>query len=197
MPNDIESLRNSTDYTEYRPSYSIGILNEYKFNNWFSLELDLLYDHISSEQFYFVDKDNRDGYRSTTKMDISYLTMPLLLQFDYKRLSLHTGAQASYPLVWEMEKTIVDQAGNRDSYGGRATGESLGLNFAFTAALAYNIYKDLELEARYTYGLVNIMDPDWGFTYYANTTQFLVGLNYKFDFQKKEAVAKEEAEIID
>lgn len=57
-------------------------------------------------------------------------------------------------------------------------------------ALAYNIYDNLELEARYVKGLVNIVDPDWGFDYYASTTQFLVGLNYKFKFQKKKAVTK-------
>jgi len=190
MPNNIESIRNSTNYTEFRPSYSIGILNEYRFNTWFAVELDILYDFLSSEQFYLVNGDNPEGYRSTTLNEVSYLSMPILLQFDYKKFSLHAGGQASYTLVWETQTVINDGFVNQNSYGSRSTGDGLGWNFAFTAALAYNVYDNLELEARFVKGLVNIMDPDWGFEHYASTTQFLVGLNYKFNFQKKKAATK-------
>ena len=190
IPNNIESIRNSADYTEFRPSYSIGILNEYRFNTWFAVELDILYDFVSSEQFYLVNGDNPEGYRSTTLNEVSYLSTPILLQLDYKKFSLHAGGQASYTLVWETQTVINDGFGNQNSYGSRSSGDGLGWNFAFTAALAYNVYDNLELEARYVKGLVNIMDPDWGFEHYASTTQFLVGLNYKFNFQKKQAATK-------
>lgn len=188
MPNDIESIRNSTNYTEFGPSYSIGIFNEYQFINWFSLELDILYDHLSSEQFYFHNKENLNGYRSTLLTEIGYLTMPLLLQFNYKKLSLHVGGQVSYKVNEYLKWVRTDLNNVQDVGEGRNGVAILRWNYGFTSAITYNVYQNFELEFRYVHGFSNIMNEETGFVYSASTIQYLFGLNYKFDFQKKKAI---------
>lgn len=188
MPNDIESIRRSTHYTEYGSSYSIGIINEYELKNWFSVELDVLFEHLRSEQFYFTDKDKPNGYRSTQLNEIGYLSMPLLLKFNYKKFSVHAGAQASYK-VTEHLKLVNTNPDNVQTVNEGRNGEAiLKWNYALISAISYNIYQNFELELRYAHGLNNIMNEETGLVYYASTQQFLCGLNYKFDFQKKKSI---------
>ncbi len=187
LPNDIESIRESENYTEYGNNYAIGILNEYKLKNWFSVEIDLLFDHLSSQKFYFVDKNNSNLYKSNQLNKIGYLSIPLFLQFNYKKLNFNIGCQTSFRISEYTKLTITDQDNSQTIYEGNNYNMFLKKNIALTSAITYRLYENFELELRYIKGFVNIMNEKTGYVYNASTTQFLFGLNYKFDFKKKKS----------
>ncbi len=183
--NNISTIRSETSYTEYRDSYVAGLSNEYKLNNWFSMQLDILYDQLNSEQFFFTDINDPTRYRYWQFDKLEYLSLPLTMQFQYKKLNLNIGYQTSFLLSNHYEYTKVDQFGT-DNLKGQDNDMFINRNISFLSALSYNVYKNINIECRYTRGLSNIMNGQTGFHYDATTSQFLIGLYYMVHIKKKE-----------
>ncbi len=187
LSNDIESVRTESNYTEFGNSYAAGLFGEYQIKKWFSIQLDVLYDQLNSEQFYFVDKSEPNRYRSNQLDRLEYLTLPLTLQFNYKRLKLNMGCQASFLMSAYSDRTVIDQFGKVSNWAGDSDGRYLESNYSFITGLSFNVYKNIHIEGRYTRGLPNIMDERTGYKYSATTSQFLIGLYYQILLKKKES----------
>jgi hypothetical protein len=184
LSNDIVSVRSSTNYTVSRNSYALGLFGEYKLKKWFSMQLDILYDQLNSEQFYFADKEDPNSYRLNQFDKVEYLTLPLTMQFNYKKLKLNIGYQTSFLLANYSDINLIDPTGLIDIWTGKADEMFTKRNISFIAGISFDLYKNIHIEGRYTKGLSNIMNGTAGYQYNATTSQFLIGLYYKIQFKK-------------
>lgn len=192
LSNNIISIRSSSNYTEFRNSYTGGFFNEYTFNSWFSMQLDILYDQLNSEQFYFVDKNNPNSYKSNQSDKTEYLSLPLTMQFQYKKLNFNIGYQTSFLLSSYYKSSTTDQFGGTSNSEGKGNNMFLNRNISLISALSYGAYKNIHIEVRYTKGLTNIMNTQAGYQYNSTTSQILIGLYYKIQFKKKEPQTEEQ-----
>lgn len=181
FPNDQQTVRSETRNFESRNNYALGVFGEYKFTNWFAAQIDVMYDQLNSEEFYFVDETDPTAYYSATLDRIEYLTLPLTAQFSYKRLKLNAGYQPAFLLS---NYTNTNRNGINESWRG---GKFKEMNSSFILGFSFDVVKDIHIEARYLRGISNIINPDNALYYEARTSQILIGLYYDIRLKKNEA----------
>jgi len=187
LKDDYATIRNSTYFTEARNSFVAGVFVEYQFNNWYSMQLDVLYDQINSEKFYLQNKYNPNSYRTNQSNKLTYLSLPLSMQFKYKKFQLNIGYQTSFLLTNSYESTVIDQAQNKTETKGNGKNIFTNLNVSLLVGISYEIFKNIHIEGRYTEGLTSLANNAAGYYSDERTNQFLVGLYYKISFKKKES----------
>jgi len=124
--------------------------------------------------------------RSSQLDKIEYISIPLTMQFQYKKLNLNIGYQTSFLVSNYYKATTIDQVGTVSNSEGNGKEMFINRNISLISALSYNVYKNAHIEVRYTKGLTNENNGQTGLFYNATTTQFLIGLYYKIQFKKKE-----------
>ena len=186
--NDIDHREGETYETEFGNSYVAGVFAEYQMKEWFSVQLDVLYDQLNFRQEDVITNSNPvDGSQwiSTNERKAEYLSIPLTLQFNYKKMHANVGYQTSF-LLSNYERRCTS-----DPYHGESCqeGKSITLtdkNISLLLSLSYQVYKGLEIEARYLKGMTNVSDGQSGWNmFYSSTVQYIFGLNYHFDLSKK------------
>ncbi|TXE20321.1 PorT family protein [Psychroserpens burtonensis] len=135
--------------------FHIGGFAEFKINEKFSLQPELLYSRQGSE------------VGNSVKIKLDYLAIPLMAKYYLsKKISLEAGPQISFLVNDKFdfnESSISDADTDASSF-------DFGLNFGF----GYNINSKLSTQVRYNYGITTISEnPD------IKNSVFQISLGYR------------------
>lgn len=179
--------------SKFGNSFAVGMFAEYQMKDWFSLQIDALYDQLnfSEEQIAITSFPLPESeWRNTNNRKAQYLSLPLTLQFNYKFLHANIGYQTSF-LLNNYEKRCNTTSGSEECQSGEST-TLTKLNTSLVAGLSFDLYKGLGLEYRFVKGLNNVSNNSSGVnTYQSGTIQYLVGLTYRFRLSQKAATPAE------
>ena len=170
---EYKALEKNKDVTDKNNvGFYVGAGYEYKMNNKFSLGAELLYNRLQYESKLV------NGYKETFNM----LSLPI--SFNYypiEKLSVGAGVNFNYLLKSEIKNsrnyTLPDQ---EDWYQEKeeTTERYNKINYGIHFSASYNIWKGLNIDARYYIGLGKINKEDDFFETKFNNLQ--LGLSYKF-----------------
>ncbi|MEM8998621.1 MAG: porin family protein [Bacteroidota bacterium] len=141
------------DSPDSRTSFYIGILAEFPLSEKFSLQSELFY---SAQGFDIGDEPLPDGsdaiYDATLKLD--YIQIPILMKvYLAKGLNLHGGPQFGFNVN---EEISIDIPGDDDL--DIELDDANSFDFQITNGLEYKIKDVFLIQARYTFGLTDIID---------------------------------------
>jgi len=138
------------DGSSYKVGFTAGVEGEYQFNRILALSVGAMY----SQEGCSVDE--RDG----AKMKIDYLNIPVLLNaYVAKGLAVKVGVQPGFKL-----SSNISAEGITVDFNAMKT-----MDISIPVGLSYE-YRNLVLDARYNWGLANIVDGDKLRDYYKMIT---------------------------
>ena len=137
-------------------SFHAGGFAEFKLNQKFSLQPEILYSRQGSEA------------KNTVKVKVDYLAIPLMTKYYLsKNISFEAGPQVSF--------LINDKADFNDSSIPDAETDASSFDFGLNLGIAYNINSNLFAQVRYNYGITTVAEnPD------IENSVFQISLGYKF-----------------
>ena len=151
--------------------FYLGVGYEYKLNEKFSLEAEIIYNKIS----YDWDMFPYDSERFNT------LLVPITLNYyPIEKLNIGIGANANYLLKSEIELSYINAQNPEALLKGKeeTTDFYHKLNYGLHFSASYNIWKGLFVEARYYVGVGKMnKKTDLEDRSYNNLQ---LGLSYKF-----------------
>jgi hypothetical protein len=144
-----------------RPSLHVGGYLNLGLTEQLSFQPELLYNSVGAK---FEGSESQGGnsysYESTVK--VSYISLPLNLQYSFGNFNVHLGPQVSFlaSAKEESEETITfggvkETESSDEDIKEFMKGTDFGLNFGF--GLKFN---KLDVTARYSLGLTNISDDE-------------------------------------
>jgi len=151
------------------------------------MQLDVLYNQIRSEKYFLKDKNKPNSYRINQSNKLTYLSLPLSMQFKYKKLQLNIGSQTYLLMANSYESAVLDQTQNIAEKKANVKTVYTNLNTSLLAGISYNIFYKIHIEDRYTYGLTSLVNNTFGYFSDERTNQFLVGFYYKIEFNNKKS----------
>ncbi|WP_372937384.1 porin family protein [Seonamhaeicola sp.] len=136
--------------------FHIGGFAEFKLNETFSIQPELLYSTQGSEA------------ENTVKVKVDYLTIPLMTKYYLsEKFSLEAGPQMSF--------LVNDKAKFNDSSIPDAETDASSFDFGLNLGLGYAINSNLFAQTRYNYGITTVTEnPD------IKNSVFQISLGYKF-----------------
>jgi hypothetical protein len=152
------------DDAKYLTSFAVGGFYQYQINPRFA---------ISPEVYYSVKGAKEED--SDISVKLSYIEIPVLLKLMFPtestaRPCVYAGGYFSFLMSAKMEDIdIKDQAADTDA----------GLVFGASVDLLLKEGKQLlNLDLRYSWGLMNISDDEWDEKVYNGGFQFLLGWGF-------------------
>lgn len=136
--------------TDMRPSFHVGGYLNYAFSDALSLQPELLFNSVGAKSSY-TDPDFGDVDET---LKLSYISIPVNLQYSFGVVNIHTGPQFSFLMSAKSkyEADGVDEDVDvKDGFKGLDLGWGIGLGANFGK---------LNATARYTLGLSNIADVE-------------------------------------
>lgn len=137
--------------------------------------------HLTSTSFEFIEATTRHK-RS------AYLEVPLYLKYNPlgKRYAVFAGVKGGYALAHDVvvsfsangSNEVIEMVSADRSYDQYMSTYDFGL----IVGGRYRIWKNLELEARFSYGLTDITDNIFWGESYDRTTSVSAGINYTFNW---------------
>jgi len=136
--------------------FHVGGFAEFKLNEKFSLQPELLYSTQGTE------------VENLVKIKVDYLAIPLLVKYYLsEKFSIEAGPQASF--------LVNDKAEFDDSSIPDADIDASSFDFGLNAGLGYNFNSNLFAQVRYNYGITTVGEnPD------VKNSVFQMSLGYKF-----------------
>lgn len=136
--------------------FHVGGFAEFKLNEKFSLQPELLYSTKGTE------------VENLVKIKVDYLAIPLMVKYYLsEKFSIEAGPQASF--------LVNDKAEFDDGSIPDADIDASSFDFGLNAGLGYNFNSDLFTQVRYNYGITTVGEnPD------VKNSVFQFSLGYKF-----------------
>lgn len=153
------------DNAKMRPGFYLGVMGEYGFGEYFSLQAELLYSQMGCRQ-----KD--DGLTMTDKRN--YLVLPVLAKlYVYRGLSLDLGPQFGLQLSGKTH--VKDNSGDKLTNDYMSDDDVKKFDVGFAMGLSYRITMRFDVSARYTLGFTETYKDS------KNKNNVLsLGLGYRF-----------------
>ena len=136
--------------------FHVGGFAEFKLNEKFSLQPELLYSTQGTE------------VENLVKIKVDYLTIPLMVKYYLsENFSIEAGPQASF--------LVNDKAEFDDSSIPDADIDASSFDFGLNVGVGYNFTSHLFAQVRYNYGITTVGEnPD------VKNSVFQISLGYKF-----------------
>ncbi len=147
---NLANLGGDVEDTDMRPSFHVGGYLNYALSEALSLQPELLFNSVGAKSSY----DDPDFGSVDETIKLSYISIPVNLQYSFGVVNIHTGPQFSFLLSAKDEYEAdgaSDEVDIKDSMKGLDLGWGIGLGANFGK---------LNATARYTLGLSNIADSD-------------------------------------
>lgn len=136
--------------SSYKVGFTAGVEGEYQFNSILALSVGAMY----SQEGCFVDEPDGE------KMKIDYLNIPVLLNaYVAKGLAVKVGVQPGFKLSSKISPEVITFDINAMKT----------MDISIPVGLSYE-YRNLVFDARYNWGLANIVDGDKLRDYYKMIT---------------------------
>ncbi|MEL4307567.1 porin family protein [Joostella sp. CR20] len=147
------------DSPDHRTSFYAGLVAEAPLSERFSLQPEVFY---SGQGFDLNDED--------AEFQVDYIQVPLLAKvYLAEGFNLHAGPQVGFKVNEEIDFQPTDDAGDFD------TDQINDIDFQLTGGAEYKFNNGLFLQARYSYGLSEIVeDTD------IHNSVFSAGLGFMF-----------------
>ena len=153
------------DGSKNKPSIFFGGFAQYKFNDKWAIQPELLY----SRQGYRVKEDG-----DKAKLRMNYLNLPILAKYYIADgFSVEAGPQLGFLLNGKV-KSDIDGVETKVKFK-----EGNGVDLSLAVGLGYEFNNGLLLSARYNFGLTNAIDKDFVDTANKNHV-FQVSVGWKF-----------------
>ena len=141
------NLSGDIQENETLTAFHVGAFTDFKLNERLFLQPELMFS-VQGSGFSYGEEDSV----SDTDLKLSYLNIPVLLSYHYnENLSFTAGPQIGVLMgAKDAGKDIIN---NVESY-----------DMAFSLGLAYKVYKDIRISARYNQGFVKVTSEegrDW------------------------------------
>jgi hypothetical protein len=140
---NLSNLGGDADGYDMRPSFHLGGYVNIGLTDKLSFQPELLYNSIGAKY---------EGGDAEGTLKLSYISLPLDLQYSFGKFNVHAGPQVSF-LASAKDKWEEGSDSGEDDIKEAFKGIDLGLNIGF----GLNFGK-LDVGARYTAGLSNIID---------------------------------------
>ncbi len=170
----ISTITEYGDYYHPRVGYTAG-----GFSSVATPRVGVTFEMLYAEQ---GTKFRLDDYR--TAIRDSYLLMPLLVNYRItERISLNTGVQLDIFL----HQKVVMSSGDRDlgtikfSTGSLANRDPNSI--AIPIGVSYTLFRNILLEARYSFGLGDCLITNFTDKKYRNNS-FVITMGYKFTYKR-------------
>lgn len=159
-----------------RPGFHLGAYLNFAFNEKLSFQPELLFNSAGTK---IDDKEFDYTYKSTIKL--SYLSLPMSLQYSLGRFNIHAGPQVSLLLAGKEDYTIsyfengltYTESYNEDV---KDVLKSVDLGLNFGAGVSFG---KVGMSARYSMGLVAISDEADDYDYQLTNSAFQFSVLYK------------------
>ncbi len=145
---NLAHLRGERETSNIRTSVHFGLVAEYKFNEQFAIQPELLYSGQGGEE-----KGTLIGadIKITNKLD--YLNLPVMFKYYVtERFSLQAGPQLGILLSSKVKASKGSSSAEEDIEGVKS------VDFGFNLGLGFKVNKNLFFDARYNLGLNNIAE---------------------------------------
>ncbi|WP_223607696.1 porin family protein [Chryseobacterium sp. OSA05B] len=179
---DIDVLDGVNGDLKSKSGFYVGALVEHKFNNKFALQGEVQYANLGGK----VDVSTL-GITVTEKFNFNRIVVPVTARYyATPELGLYAGPFVSFRTSTKVNIDVSGGIANQEvlNAGERALEKSFDDNlksteFGLLFGADYNVYKGLFVDARYSFGLTNmIKDPVNDEKLKMNF--FQIGLGYKF-----------------
>ncbi len=138
-------LRGNGETTDMRTSIHLGLVAEYKFNEQFAVQPELLYSGQGAKEKDYMGQD----FDATLKLD--YLNLPVIFKYYVSEgFSLQAGPQLGILLSSKVKASKGSLTAEEDVDGIKS------IDFGFNLGLGFKVNKSLFFDARYNLGLSNI-----------------------------------------
>lgn len=167
---------------ESKSGFYVGGLVEHKFNNKFALQGELEYANLGGKAVV-----SAYGVTVTEKLNFNRLVIPVSARYyATPELGLYAGPYVSFRTNTKVKMEVSGAASNQvalnegEKYLEKTFDDNLkSTEFGLFLGADYTVYKGLFLDARYSFGLTNmIKNPVDGEKLKMNFFQF--GIGYKF-----------------
>lgn len=176
---NLANLTNAED-SKVRPNFHVGVLAEFKINEKFSIQPELIYSRQGIKGS-FIDAD-MDGtiYNVDAVMKLDYLNVPVMAKYYIKDgFSIQAGPQIGLIVTAEYEEEIKNEGMSmtvsQDLKSAMRTVD-FGLNFG----LGYELPVGVFFDARYNVGLSNIFKETFEGDTRTQNSVFQLAVGYKF-----------------
>jgi opacity protein-like surface antigen len=141
--------------------FHIGGFAEFKLNEKFSLQPELLYSTQGAE------------VENLVKIKVDYLTIPLMVKYYLsENFSIEAGPQASFLVN---DKGEIEDSNVIDFDFVEVKTDASSFDFVLNVGVGYNFTSHLFAQARYKYGVTTVVEnPD------IKNSVFQISLGYKF-----------------
>lgn len=142
------NLSGDIQQNETLTAFHVGAFTDFKLRDCLFLQPELMFS-VQGSAFSYGDDELSE---SDTDLKISYLNIPVLLSYHYtEKLSFTGGPQIGVLMgAKDSGKDIIDNVAPYD--------------IALSLGLAYKVYKDIRLSARYNQGFLKVSsesESDW------------------------------------
>jgi len=156
------SFRGDVNQIDYKPSFHVGGVAEITMNDSFSFQPEILY----SVQGYQI-KDS-----TSIRTNYNYIQIPLMLKYFVKDLvTLDAGPQVGYLVSTTQTNGYEEIIGNQKEL-------SNSLDYGFNLGATYEMDSGIFIQARYNFGLANVLKKESNAKVYNSVIQLSMG--YKF-----------------
>ncbi|MDP9959886.1 porin family protein [Chryseobacterium lathyri] len=179
---DLDAFEGASGGLKSKSGFYIGALVEHKLNNKFALQGEVQYANLGGK----VEVSTM-GITVTEKFNFNRIVVPITARYyATPELGVYAGPFVSFRTSTKVNIDVSGGIANQEvlNAGERALEESFDDNlksteFGLLLGADYNIYKGLFVDARYSFGLTNmIKDPVNDEKLKMNF--FQIGLGYKF-----------------
>jgi hypothetical protein len=173
---NLASLGGDYEDAKMRPSIHVGGYVNIGLTEKLSFQPELLFNSIGAK-YKGSENDGNDTYSWEGTTKLSYISLPLNLQYSFGKFNVHLGPQISFLASakdkWEESGPDGSDSGEDDIKDG-LKGIDLGLNIG----LGLNFGK-VDVSARYTAGLSNIADVDDDADYKVTNNVIQLSVGYR------------------
>ena len=160
---NVSTLTDENDELGSRLGFHAGVLSHIHLAPSWALQPEIVYSSQGAK--YTIS----DGEHS---LGLSYINIPVQLQYMFNNgFRLQTGPQVGFLI------DVNDKRGDVET-GNFTSDDFKTVDFAWSAGLGYLTHSGLGIDARYNFGLNNILDAG---TASRRNNVFQVGLFYMFD----------------
>lgn len=173
------SLGGDADDLDGKTGFHLGLVAEIPFGENLAFQPEILYSSQGAES-EMTESYMGITYSSKDKLSFDYVNIPLLAKYTIiPGLSLHAGPQIGFLINSEAEYEVT-MDGETESETEDLKDYTKGMDFALAAGLGYKLNMGVFFNARYTAGLLNIVDNEDNDDYSVKNNVFQLSVGYMF-----------------
>ncbi len=184
-----EDIEGRKQYRSPVVGASAGLTAEYKFKKPISLSFEALFSQ-QGVKYKYDGQEEIDGTTCKVTHRYSYINVPILLNYYFVKelpLSFNIGIQPGY-LIKQKQKIEISDGSSSTDYDGYSPvvweGGYYNFDLAVPVGFTYTINNRITLDARYTIGVLNILDEpndeDYDKDFGATNNTLTLSVGFKF-----------------